>query len=151
MFQDEKPASPYADMFGGDPQVKHDAAMNDLKDVFQQALNNSPAPVSTPKSALVESLERDMAELDALGKDKKAKEDQKAGVIEQIRNLVSVHDVTAEEIYGRGGRVKGEGKAKSGGKVPPKYRDPVSGATWTGRGRSPVWIADKDRSKFLIA
>lgn len=82
---------------------------------------------------------------------KKAKEDQKAGVIEQIRNLVSVHDVTAEEIYGRGGRVKGEGKAKSGGKVPPKYRDPVSGATWTGRGRSPVWIADKDRSKFLIA
>ena len=76
MFQDEKPASPYADMFGGDPQVKHDAAMNDLKDVFQQALNNSPAPVSTPKSALVESLERDMAELDALGKDKKAKEDQ---------------------------------------------------------------------------
>ena len=76
MFQDEKPASPYADMFGGDPQVKHDAAMNDLKDVFQQALNNSPAPVSTPKSALDESLERAMAELDALGKDKKAKEDQ---------------------------------------------------------------------------
>lgn len=76
MFQDEKPASPYADMFGGDPQVKHDAAMNDLKDVFQQALNNSPAPVSTPKSDLDESLERAMAELDALGKDKKAKEDQ---------------------------------------------------------------------------
>ena len=50
--------------------------MNDLKDVFQQALNNSPAPVSTPKSALDESLERAMAELDALGKDKKAKEDQ---------------------------------------------------------------------------
>ena len=73
---EEKPASPYADMFGGDPQVKHDAAMNDLKDVFQQALNNSPAPVSTPKSALDESLERAMAELDALGKDKKAKEDQ---------------------------------------------------------------------------
>lgn len=76
MFQDEKPASPYADMFGGDPQVKHDAAMNDLKDVFRQALNNSPAPVSTPKSSLDESLERAMAELDALGKDKKAKEDQ---------------------------------------------------------------------------
>ncbi|WP_434716177.1 H-NS family nucleoid-associated regulatory protein [Paraburkholderia sp. A3RO-2L] len=35
--------------------------------------------------------------------------------------------------------------------VPPKYRDPDSGATWTGRGMAPAWIRDaKDRSKFLI-
>jgi DNA-binding protein H-NS len=33
-----------------------------------------------------------------------------------------------------------------------KYRDPKSGATWSGRGRAPAWLADaKDRSKFLIA
>jgi DNA-binding protein H-NS len=32
------------------------------------------------------------------------------------------------------------------------YRDPKSGATWSGRGRAPAWIAKaKDRSKFLIA
>ncbi len=76
MFQDEKPASPYADMFGGDPQVKHDAAMNDLKDVFQQALNNSPAPVSTPKSALEKRILMEMAEKEALDKAQKAKEDK---------------------------------------------------------------------------
>jgi len=32
------------------------------------------------------------------------------------------------------------------------YRDPKSGATWSGCGRAPAWIADaKDRSRFLIA
>jgi DNA-binding protein H-NS len=38
--------------------------------------------------------------------------------------------------------------------VPPvanaKYRDPVTGATWSGRGRVPHWIADKNRDDFLI-
>jgi DNA-binding protein H-NS len=38
--------------------------------------------------------------------------------------------------------------------VPPaanaKYRDPVTGATWSGRGRVPQWIGDKNRDDFLI-
>lgn len=35
--------------------------------------------------------------------------------------------------------------------LPAKYRDPKSGATWSGRGRAPVWLASaKDRNKFLI-
>ncbi|MFL9914794.1 H-NS family nucleoid-associated regulatory protein [Paraburkholderia fungorum] len=40
------------------------------------------------------------------------------------------------------------------GPQPALYRDPKSGATWSGRGRgrAPAWIAGaKDRSKFLIA
>lgn len=32
----------------------------------------------------------------------------------------------------------------------PKYRDPASGATWTGRGKAPAWIGDKDREQFAI-
>ncbi|MGD7248155.1 H-NS family nucleoid-associated regulatory protein, partial [Ralstonia pseudosolanacearum] len=32
----------------------------------------------------------------------------------------------------------------------PKYRDPKTGATWTGRGRAPAWIG-KNRDKYLIA
>jgi DNA-binding protein H-NS len=37
------------------------------------------------------------------------------------------------------------------GVQPEKYRDPKSGATWSGRGRAPAWIAEaKDRNKFLI-
>jgi DNA-binding protein H-NS len=45
--------------------------------------------------------------------------------------------------------------AKSGnyvrGPQPPKYRDPETGAMWSGRGRAPAWLADiKDRTTFLI-
>ncbi|MGF6812805.1 DNA-binding protein H-NS [Paraburkholderia sp. Clong3] len=33
----------------------------------------------------------------------------------------------------------------------PMYQDPKTGATWSGRGRAPAWIANaKDRMKFLI-
>ncbi|MFM0120274.1 H-NS family nucleoid-associated regulatory protein [Paraburkholderia sp. RL18-101-BIB-B] len=31
------------------------------------------------------------------------------------------------------------------------YRDSASGATWSGRGRAPTWLAgDKDRSRYFI-
>ncbi len=37
------------------------------------------------------------------------------------------------------------------GPQPSLYRDPKSGATWSGRGRSPAWLAGvKDRTRFLI-
>jgi DNA-binding protein H-NS len=34
--------------------------------------------------------------------------------------------------------------------VAPKYRDPESGSTWSGRGKPPKWIAGQDRDSFLI-
>src|SRR5260370_20319479 len=38
------------------------------------------------------------------------------------------------------------------GPQPAKYLDPKSGATWSGKGPAPAWLAAaKDRSKFLIA
>ncbi|MBN3853954.1 H-NS histone family protein [Paraburkholderia sp. Ac-20340] len=38
------------------------------------------------------------------------------------------------------------------GPQPALYADPKSGATWSGRGRAPSWIANtKDRTRFLIA
>lgn len=42
-----------------------------------------------------------------------------------------------------------------GGKVAPKYRHPESGATWTGRGIPPKWLAaelaqGRSREEFLI-
>lgn len=43
-----------------------------------------------------------------------------------------------------------ESKLK-GTHVAPKYRDPRTGATWTGRGLAPAWIKNvKNRSKFAI-
>ncbi|CAM2198006.1 DNA-binding protein H-NS [Paraburkholderia kururiensis] len=36
------------------------------------------------------------------------------------------------------------------GSPPAKYRDPVSGATWSGRRRAPGWIAGRDRDAFAV-
>ncbi|AQH01399.1 hypothetical protein A9R05_21455 [Burkholderia sp. KK1] len=42
-------------------------------------------------------------------------------------------------------------KMQSKGAQPAKYQDPKSGATWSGRGPAPRWLAPaKDRTKFLI-
>jgi DNA-binding protein H-NS len=42
-------------------------------------------------------------------------------------------------------------KVQSKGALSAKYRDPESGATWSGRGPAPRWLASaKDRTKFLI-
>lgn len=54
-----------------------------------------------------------------------------------------------------GTRSSAGGKAAAGRKVAPKYRDPVSGATWTGRGRSPKWVTEalaqgKSKESFAI-
>ncbi|MDR6213591.1 H-NS histone family protein [Paracidovorax wautersii] len=35
-------------------------------------------------------------------------------------------------------------------KAPAKYLNPVTGATWSGRGKPPKWIAGKDREAFAI-
>ncbi|CAB3810549.1 DNA-binding protein Bv3F [Paraburkholderia ultramafica] len=32
----------------------------------------------------------------------------------------------------------------------PKYRDPRTGKTWSGRGRLPRWIEGENRTPFLI-
>lgn len=32
----------------------------------------------------------------------------------------------------------------------PKYRDPLSGATWSGRGRAPKWMVGQRKEEFLI-
>jgi DNA-binding protein H-NS len=85
--------------------------------------------------------------------------------VDQIRKLMLEHGLTTEDIEAKA-KAKREGKAASGAavsaksskvsgslgsKVPPKYQHPKTGATWTGRGSAPAWIADvKDRSKFLI-
>ncbi|MFL9922030.1 H-NS family nucleoid-associated regulatory protein [Paraburkholderia fungorum] len=43
------------------------------------------------------------------------------------------------------------GKGQRKGPQPALYRDPKSGATWSGRGPAPAWLAvERDRSKFLI-
>ncbi len=82
--------------------------------------------------------------------------------VDQIRDLMLKHGLTTEDIEARAKARRaagglnghaGSGKAKgaSAGKAIAKYRDHKTGATWTGHGRAPGWIASvKDRTQFLI-
>lgn len=73
-------------------------------------------------------------------------------IVEEIRAKVAEYGITERDIFGakRGRPAKqANSEVKS---VAPKYRDPKSGATWSGRGRAPAWIKDaKNRNRFLIA
>lgn len=64
--------------------------------------------------------------------------------VAKVRTLVTEYDLTQEDIFPAS-------KAKATRQtVAPKYRDPATGATWTGRGKPPKWIADQDRAQFEI-
>lgn len=67
-------------------------------------------------------------------------------VIAQVKQIVADYGLTAEDIG-----LSSKTKAKARRTVAPKYQDPKTGATWTGRGRAPAWIAGKNVDRFLIA
>ncbi|MGF6931232.1 DNA-binding protein H-NS [Paraburkholderia sp. UCT70] len=82
--------------------------------------------------------------------------EKSSAVIEKIRELMSEHGLTTADIDAHvGGKKRGpKPGAKSAGVAKTstaKYQDPKTGATWSGHGRAPGWIANaKNRSKFLI-
>ena len=93
----------------------------------------------------------------------KIAEKQSSVGLARIRDLMHKHGLTIADIESfvgkRRGRKPAATEAKSATKAPrasvhhvaPKYADPKTGATWSGRGLAPLWIRDvKDRSKFLI-
>ncbi|WP_027803551.1 H-NS family nucleoid-associated regulatory protein [Paraburkholderia dilworthii] len=79
-----------------------------------------------------------------------------SAVIDKIKSLMAEHGLTTADIDAHvGGKKRGpKPGTKAAAKTSvttAKYRDPKTGATWSGHGRAPGWIASaKDRSKFLI-
>lgn len=113
-----------------------------------------------------------------------ARKTEYAGAVRKVRQLIAEYGIAAKDIgfadpaapkSGRGaGRGKAAGaektpakrgrkpgskagvRASKGSKVAPKYRDPATGATWTGRGKRPRWMADalaagRTEASFLIS
>jgi DNA-binding protein H-NS len=81
---------------------------------------------------------------------------ESSAVFGKIRELMEKHGLTPDDIASHF-RKPTTGKASAAAKTSAqagaaKYRNPKTGATWTGHGRAPAWIATlKDRSKFLVA
>ncbi|NMM87314.1 histone [Rhodococcus sp. SRB_17] len=75
-----------------------------------------------------------------------ARHQELAGALTQVRALVEEFGLTAQDVF-PAARAR---SSTSGSKVAPKYRDPATGQTWTGRGKAPKWIQNEDRAKFAI-
>lgn len=76
-------------------------------------------------------------------------------VISELKRTIAAYQLSAADLGLTGGARKKPARnarrtrAATVGVV--KYRNPQTGATWTGRGRPPAWIAGaKDRDAFLI-
>lgn len=88
---------------------------------------------------------------------------QRKPVIDQIVRDMKAHNISVEEIAqafgkGRAGRKsasKGSSAPRTVKTVAPKFKNPDTGETWTGRGRAPRWIVEAEqrgqkRDDFLI-
>lgn len=90
----------------------------------------------TYKELLVEKRELD-ARISA------AQDVERERALAKIRELMEQFDIGAHELVARR-------RSRRAGRLPAKYLDPESGATWSGRGRVPRWLAGKDRAAFAV-
>ena len=68
--------------------------------------------------------------------------------IAKVRAMIDEYQLTASDVF-PGGKTKSS--TKKTGKVAAKYRDPLTGNTWSGRGLAPKWMAGKNKADYLIA
>jgi DNA-binding protein H-NS len=74
-----------------------------------------------------------------------ARDSERKDAVATVRTLIEQFGLAPEDVFGRR-----SGRPQAVVARPAKYRDPASGATWTGRGKPPGWIRGKDREGFLI-
>lgn len=113
------------------------------------AADNAPEALAERRAALAKQL----AEVDA--RINAEYEVARFDAMKSIGELMRQHGITAADLAGMDGKpltraLKCEPRqsALTGVKVAPKYRDPETGKTWTGRGTQPKWV---DRETMRIA
>ena len=66
-----------------------------------------------------------------------ARKQELADAIAKIKSLMAQYGITLADL---GAKAPAKGPSTKRSKVPPKYRNPATGETWTGRGRQPKWV-----------
>jgi DNA-binding protein H-NS len=94
-----------------------------------------------------EELQAKIADLQAQAA--RVKEEEKEQAIGMARTMISAYGITARDL-GLDKSPKSKTGPKAGNKIAAKYRDPATGATWSGRGKTPRWINGADRSQYSI-
>jgi DNA-binding protein H-NS len=78
-----------------------------------------------------------------------ARRQEVVNVIAEIKQRIAEFGLSAHDLgFAEAAR---RGRPPKKAPLPPKYQDPKSGATWSGRGKPPKWIAGKNRERFVIA
>ncbi|WP_082727886.1 H-NS histone family protein [Burkholderia mayonis] len=89
------------------------------------------------------------AQLDALNKEAEAaKQREISTVLSEIREAVLRFEIRPEQIFPHWTRLRSPDKRR--GPISPKYRNPMTGETWSGRGRAPKWMSGLPRDEFVI-
>jgi DNA-binding protein H-NS len=68
-----------------------------------------------------------------------AQRESRENAIVQVKALMAEHGLTVGDLSARQAKA-GAKSSRSGGKVPPKYRNKATGETWSGRGLQPRWL-----------
>ena len=94
------------------------------------------------------------ARITALQKQLAAAENNKAPAVRQIKALMKKLGVSMADLADPSAEKRVKGVKKPAQKVAVKYRD-KNGNTWTGRGKTPRWMADAEkagnqREQYLI-
>ena len=120
------------------------------------AADNAPEALAERRAALAAQLAEVDARLAA------EKEVERFGAMKRIGELMQQHGITAADLTVKriGELMQQHGKprqsALTGVKVAPKFCDPATGDTWTGRGLQPLWLksaiaAGAELESFRIA
>lgn len=75
-----------------------------------------------------------------------ARKIESTDALRRVQALVSDFGFTTQQAFPLVGT-----KPKDKRRGDAKFRNPVTGATWTGRGKPPQWLEGKNRDDFLIA
>lgn len=70
--------------------------------------------------------------------------------VSKVRAIIDEYGLTPDDVFTRTSSAKTR-KTSTATKVAAKYRDPISGKTWSGRGLQPKFLAGKNKEDFLIA
>lgn len=76
-----------------------------------------------------------------------ARQDELVEARRKIRELMDAHNLSPSDLDESNKKTT---QVKKKGTVQAKYRDPDTGATWTGRGLTPLWLDGRNKEDFLI-
>ncbi len=69
-------------------------------------------------------------------------------VRDEVNTILAKKGLKLSDVLGQAGSARRSTKGRT---VPPKFRDPKSGATWAGRGRRPAWYDPKHPERFQVS